>query len=71
MKKLYEIKNNTRIDVSHLGLVYENGEHINELNFLHVDGMYSVWTDEKDNIIHLSAFTDVKEIDKQHETNNK
>ena len=46
--KLYEVPRNTRIVVS--------GE---ELNFHHIDGMYSYCTDDDNNVIHLSALTEV------------
>jgi len=64
MKKLCELKNNSRIDISHLGLRYlETGEQIKELNFHHVDGMYSLCTDNSGNKIHLGASTEVKQVE--------
>jgi hypothetical protein len=58
--RLYKLKRNTRIGVSHLNL--ENVETktiLKELNFHHVDGMYSLCTDDDGNIIHLKANTEV------------
>ena len=48
--KLYEVPRNSRIILT----------EVEELNFHHIDGMYSYCTDDKGNIIHLSASTDVK-----------
>jgi len=63
MKPLHELSNNSRIDVSHLDLKYkETGEEIKELNFHHVDGAYSLCTDDNGNTLHLGASTEVKEV---------
>jgi hypothetical protein len=48
--KLYEVPRNSRI-------ILNEGE---ELNFHHIDGIFSYCTDDNGNIIHLSASTDVK-----------
>lgn len=47
--KLYEVPRNTRISTA-------DGV---ELNFHHVDGMYSYCTDDHGNIVHLPAWTEV------------
>lgn len=61
MKRLYEIPRESRIDVTHLGLINaETKEPVTELNFHHVDGMYSFCTDNYGNAIHLKATTEVK-----------
>ena len=61
MKKLYDVPNNSRIGVLHLGLKYEeSGERIEELDFYHVDGMYSYCKDDKGNVIHLSCTSEVE-----------
>lgn len=63
MKKLYEILNNTWIDVSHLGLINDNTkEPINRVLFKHIDGMYSLCFTEEGETIHLKAWTEVKPI---------
>lgn len=50
--KLYEVPRNTRI-------VTSSGW---ELNFHHVDGMYSHCTDDEGNVFHLVASTEVEVI---------
>ena len=47
--KLYDVPRNSRI-------VLENGT---ELNFDHVDGMYSLCTDDNGNILHIAAWAEV------------
>jgi hypothetical protein len=47
--KLYEVPRHSMI-------VLEDGT---ELNFKHLDGMYSYCTDDKDNVVHIAAFTEV------------
>jgi hypothetical protein len=65
MKKLFEIERESRIDVSHLDLRYQNSKQkIMQLNFHHIDGMYSLCTDDNGDIIHLRAWTEVKVIEK-------
>ena len=48
--KLYEVPRNSRIGLS-------DGS---ELNFSHVDGMYSFCTDDDGNVVHLAAWSDVQ-----------
>lgn len=63
MKKLYELERNTKIDVTHLGLTYlSDGKILTELTFHRIDGMYSYCTDEKGNVIHLKANTEVNAL---------
>ncbi len=58
MEKLYDLKRNTKIDVTHLGLTYlSDGKILKELMFHRIDGMYSYCTDEKGRVIHLKANT--------------
>ena len=49
--KLYEVPRNTKIN-SPLGI----------LNFSHIDGMYSYCVNEKNEVVHLAAFTEVEII---------
>ena len=61
--KLYDLKRNTRIDVSHLNIKNEDtGELLRELNFHHIDGMYSLCKDDEGAVIHLQAWTEVKDL---------
>ena len=53
--KLYEVPMNTRI-------VLANGL---ELNFKHIDGMYSYCTDDDGNVMHPAAWTEVEIVDVQ------
>lgn len=63
--KLYDLSRNTRIGVAHLDLRYEKGNKlIEELNFHHVDGMYSLCTDDSNNTIHLNCTTEVRYLGK-------
>lgn len=63
MIKLYEIKPESRIDVSHLGIRYgKTNKIVKQLNFHHIDGMYSLCTDDHGNIIHLACGTEVKHL---------
>lgn len=48
--KLYEVPRNSRIGLS-------DGS---ELNFSHVDGMYSFCTDDGGSVLHLAAWSDVQ-----------
>lgn len=48
--KLYEVPRNTRVKL-------ETGD---EVNFHHIDGMYSYCTDDNGNVLHLAAWTDVE-----------
>ena len=47
--KLYEVPRHSRI-------VLSNGV---ELNFKHLDGMYSYCTDDEGNVVHISASAEV------------
>ena len=53
--KLYEVPRDTRV-------VLSDGM---EVNFQHIDGMYSYCTDDKGEVIHLAAWTDVEIKDKK------
>lgn len=65
MKKLFEIDRDTRIDVSHLGIMYQNSKQvIKQLNFHRLDGSCGLCTDDNGDIIHLRAWTEVKIIEK-------
>lgn len=52
--KLYDVPRNTRVIL--------RDDEGNELRLLfdHIDGMYSYCTDEKGNVVHLAAWTDVE-----------
>ena len=54
--KLFEVPENTRIKIGEL-----------ELNFHHVDGMYSYCTTDDGKVVHPSAFTDVEIVEKKDE----
>ena len=56
MTKLYEVPRNSRIRFT------DEGE-TTELNFSHIDGMYSYNTDDKGNVWHLAAWTEVEVVD--------
>ncbi len=64
MVKLYNVPPNSKIDVSHLGLtIKESGEYVDELDFKHIDGMYSLSYFEHNGEmvpVHLQAWTEVK-----------
>ena len=53
--KLFEVPRDTRV-------VLSDGM---EVNFHHIDGMYSYCTDDKGEVIHLAAWTDVEIKDKK------
>jgi len=53
--KLYTVPRNSRIRLS-------SGF---ELNFAHVDGMYSFCTDDDGNVIHLAADAEVEVIEEK------
>ena len=57
--KLYDLPRNVKIDVEHLGMKdTETEEVIKELDFGHIDGMYSLcWYKGKP--VHLKAWTEV------------
>lgn len=48
--KLYDVPRNSRIGLPDGG----------ELNFSHVDGMYSFCTDDDGKVVHLAAWSDVQ-----------
>lgn len=60
--KLYDVPRNNRIK-----LVSDTLSSDMELNFHHIDGMYSYCTDDDGNVIHLAAWTEV-EIVQQEQT---
>ena len=53
--KLYKVPKNSRIRIEGLEV---NGILTEELNFHHVDGMYSYCTTDDNNVIHLAALTE-------------
>lgn len=53
--KLYEAPIHTRVKLS-------TGQ---EVDFHHIDGMYSCCTDEEGNVVHLAAWTEVEVVDKE------
>ena len=57
--KLYDVPRNTRIRV---------GEY--ELNFKHIDGMYSLSTTDEGELVHLAAWTDVEIVEKKDASTN-
>lgn len=65
IKKLYEVPKGTRISVCEAPRVppcsapVEEGD---ELNFHHIDGMYSYCTTDTGKIVHIAAWTLVKEV---------
>ena len=58
--KLYEVPKNSRIRIEGLEV---NGVLTEELNFHHVDGMYSYCTTDDNNVIHLAAWTECEIIE--------
>jgi hypothetical protein len=57
--KLYDVPRKSRIKVEGLTV---NGTLTEEINFYHIDGMYSYCTTDEGNIIHLPATTECKLI---------
>lgn len=55
MPKLFEVPRNTRIRLS----------DDTELNFHHIDGMYSFCVDDNGDIYHIAAFEDVEIVNKE------
>jgi len=55
--KLYDVSRNSMI-------VLSNGL---ELKFHHIDGMYSVCTDEHGNVYHISVSEEVEVKEKKHD----
>ena len=58
--KLYEVPKNSRIRIEGLEV---NGVLTEELNFHHVDGMYSYCTTDDDEIVHIAAFAECEIIE--------
>lgn len=58
--KLYEVPKNSRIRIEGLEV---NGILTEELNFHHVDGMYSYCTTDDDEIVHIAAFAECEIIE--------
>jgi len=58
--KLYNVPTNSRIKV----IVEDEAQiqHVEELNFKHIDGMYSYCTRDNGDVLHLAAWTDVEVI---------
>jgi hypothetical protein len=54
-QRLYEVPNNSYVQVKGVGPVYK---------FKHVDGMYSYCIDNEGNTVHLIAWTPVLVVDK-------
>lgn len=54
--KLYDVPRNTKIKC-------KMGSEEIKLLFHHVDGMYSYCTNDKDEVVHIAAWTEV-ELDK-------
>ena len=52
--KLYDVPRNTRIKVGDL-----------ELNFKHIDGMYSLCQTDDGETVHLAAWTEVEILEEQ------
>ena len=53
--KLYDVPRNSRISMP-------DGV---ELNFHHIDGMYSLCTDDDGNVMHLAAWSDVEVVQQE------
>ena len=56
--KLYEVPRKTRIRINGVGET--RFQHPLELNFHHIDGMYSYCTDDNKKVWHISANTEVE-----------
>lgn len=54
---LYEVPNNSRIRIEGLTI---NGVLTEELNFYHIDGMYSYCTTDEGLVVHLGCGTEVE-----------
>ncbi len=59
--KLYEAPSDVRIRVIDDEFKQENGKYM-EVNFHHLDGMYSLCTDDDGNTVHLAVWTPVEII---------
>ena len=63
MEELYKIPKKSRIGIGHLEFKnIESGKLIEELNFYHIDGLYSYCTDDDENVINLKVNTPVEFI---------
>ena len=65
--ELYNVPRNSRIRVVTEDKVPPGAPQIitgEELNFKHVDGMYSYCTRDNGEVVHLAAWTEVEVIDK-------
>ena len=63
--KLYDVPRNSRIKVVVKDKVPPAAPQINEgeeLNFKHLDGMYSYCTRDNGEVVHLAAWTEVKHL---------
>ena len=61
--KLYEVPNNTRVKILQAEVPPPGGLHIDvgqNVFFHHIDGMYSYCIDNKGNVVHLKAWTEVE-----------
>jgi hypothetical protein len=59
--KLYEVPRNSKVRVLDDGDIgYEEVYH-----FCHIDGMYSVCSNSKGELVHLAAWTDVEVLKKE------
>lgn len=62
--KLYEVPRNTKIRV------LEEGFEHQVLTFKHIDGMYSFCFNDKGQVVHLAAWTDVEIVRKEKGVEN-
>jgi hypothetical protein len=61
--KLYDVPRNTRIRLiedARVPVDSANAGKDNELNFSHIDGMYSYCTDDNGDPVHIAAWTEVE-----------
>jgi hypothetical protein len=62
--KLYEVPRNTNIRIlEETQVPIGSKKPPTELMFHHVDGMYSLCSDENGNIVHIAAWTEVERVD--------
>lgn len=60
--KLYNVPNNSRIRILGDVKIPPCAPELSigdELNFKHIDGMYSYCTNDKDEVVHLAAWAEV------------